>query len=104
MPEQKNHFLEIRLEGDAIGAGRISVNHLLRLLSQFNKALQRSGRVLFGEADSVHRGPQPKSIKEESALDLTLLTHGSLATVLGFERRQTEPSLPEMDLGVGGTG
>lgn len=101
MPEQKqNHFLQIHLEGDAIGAGRISVSHLLRLLSQFNKALQRSGRVLFGEADSIRKGPQPKSIKEEIALDLTLLTHGSPATILGFERRQTVQSLPEMDLGV----
>lgn len=101
MPEQKqNHFLQIHLEGDAIGTGRISVSHLLRLLSQFNKALQRSGRVLFGEADSVRKGPQPKSIKEEIALDLTLLTHGSPATILGFERRQTVQSLPEMDLGV----
>lgn len=100
MTSKRSHFLQIRLEGDDIGSGRISVKHLLRLLSQFNKALQRTGRVMLGEADSVRKGPQSKSVKEEIALDLTLLTHGSPATLLGFERRQTEPSLPGMDLGV----
>ncbi len=102
MPNQKqDNFLQIRLEGDAVGSGRISVSHLLRLLSQFDKALHRSGRVVLGEADSIRRGPQPNSIKEELALDLTLLTHGSPTTVLGFERRQPQPSLPGMDMDLG---
>lgn len=33
-------------------------------------------------------------------LDLVLLTHGSPPPVLGFERRQTQPSLPGMDFGL----
>ena len=93
-------LLTIRYEGDAIGPGKIAVSHLLSFLSNMTKALQRTGRVLAGEAESVRRGPQPRSIKEEVALDLVLLTHGSPAAVLGFERRQTEPALPEMDLGL----
>lgn len=95
-----NPLLKIRFDGDAVGSGRISVAHLLRFLTNMNKALQRTGRVLTGEAESVRRGPQPRSIKEEVALDLVLLTHGSPAAVLGFERRQKDVSLPGMDLGL----
>ena len=94
-----NLFLRARLEGEAIGPGRIPVTHLLRFLQELNKAFHRSGLVLAGEADSIRRGAKPKTIKEEIALDLVLLTHGSYATVLGFDRRQVEPSLPEIDWG-----
>lgn len=93
-------LLTIRFDGEAVGAGRIPVSHLLRFLTNLNKVLQRTGRVLMGEAESVRRGPQPRNIKEEVALDLVLLTHGSPAVVLGFERRQTDPSLPGLDLGI----
>ena len=98
---QNDHgpFLQARLEGDAIGAGRIPVSHLLALLKNLNKAFYRSGLVMAGEAESVRRGAQPKSIKDEIALDLVLLTHGSEATVLGFERRQPQQSLPGMETG-----
>jgi len=92
-------FLQARLEGEAIGAGRIPVSHLLILLKDLNKAFHRSGLVLAGEADSVRRGAQPKTIKDEIALDLVLLTHGSQATVLGFDRRQPQQSLPGMGMG-----
>lgn len=74
--------------------------HLLRFLTNLSKAFQRTGRILTGEAESVRRGPHPRGIQEEVALDLVLLTHGSPAAVLGFERRQTEPSLPGMDFGL----
>lgn len=93
-------LLKIRFDGEAVGPGKIPVTHLLRFLTNMNKALQRTGRVLMGEAESVRRGPQPRSIKEEVALDLVLLTHGSPAAVLGFERRQSEAALPGMDLGL----
>ena len=93
-------LLKIRFEGQAVGPGKIPVAHLLRFLVNLNKALQRTGRVLTGEAESVRRGPQPHNIKEEVALDMVLLTHGSPAAVLGFERRQTAPSLPTMDFGL----
>lgn len=93
-------LLKIRFDGQAVGPGKIPVEHLLRFLSNLNKALQRTGRVLAGEEESVRRGPQPRNIKEEVSLDMVLLTEGSPAVVLGFERRQTELSLPTMDFGL----
>lgn len=93
-------LLKIRFDGEAVGPGRIPVAHLLSFLANMNKALQRTGRLLMGDAESVRRGRQPHSIKEEVALDLMLLTHGSPAAVLGFERRQTGAALPGMDLGI----
>lgn len=93
-------LLKIRFGGEAVGPGRIPVSHLLSFLTNMNKALQRTGRVLAGKADSVRRGPQPRSIREEIALDLVLLTPGSPAAVLGFERRQTHAALPGMDIGI----
>ena len=93
-------LLKIRFDGPAVGPGKIPVSHLLRFLENLNKALQRIGRVLSGEAESVRRGPQPRSIKEEVALDLALLTEGSPAAVLGFERRLMESYLPGMDRGL----
>ncbi|GMV94472.1 MAG: hypothetical protein AMXMBFR82_42500 [Candidatus Hydrogenedentota bacterium] len=97
---EKDPLLTVRFEGKAVGPGRIPVAHLLRFLENLGKALQRTGRVLTGETDSVRRGPQPRSIKEEVALDLVLLTHGSPSAVLGFERRQIGASLPGVDFGI----
>lgn len=97
---EKNPWLKIRFDGDAVGPGKIPVGHLLSFLVNMNKALFRTGRVLAGAAESVRRGRQPLSIKEEVALDLVLLTHGSPAAVLGFERPRTESMLPGMDLGL----
>lgn len=93
-------LLKIRFDGEAVGPGRIPVAHLLRFLTNLNKALQRTGRVLAGQAESISRGPAPRSVKEEVALDLVLLTRGSPAAVLGFERRQAQPSFPMVDLGL----
>lgn len=97
---EKNPWLTIRFDGDAVGPGKIPVGHLLAFLANMNKALFRTGRVLAGAAESVRRGRQPLSIKEEVALDLVLLTHGSPAAVLGFERPRAESRLPGMDLGL----
>ncbi len=93
-------LLKIRFDGEAVGPGRIPVSHLLRFLGNMNKALQRTGRVLLGESVSMRRRPQPHSIKDEVALDLVLLTHGSPAAVLGFERRIEQQSLAGMDRGM----
>ena len=93
-------LVKIRFDGEAVGPGKIPVSHLLRFLSNLSKVLQRTGRVLMGDTESVRRGQPPRNIKEEVALDLVLLTHGSPAAVLGFERRRTEASLPGMDLGI----
>jgi len=93
-------LLKIRFDGEAVGPGKISVEHLLRFLTNLDKALQRTGRILAGEAEIVRRGRPLRSIKEELALDLVLLSHGSPAAVLGFDRRQEQTVLPGMDLGL----
>ena len=93
-------LLKIRFDGEAVGPGKISVGHLLRFLTNLDKALQRTGRILAGEAEIVRRGRPLRSIKEELALDLVLLAQGSPAAVLGFDRRQAQTPLPGMDLGL----
>lgn len=95
-----DHFLSIRIEGKSVGSGRISVSHLLQLISQFNKTLHRCGMVLMGQAKSIRKGPTQKSIKEEIALDLVEITHGSPATILGFERSSDQQYLEGMDFGL----
>jgi hypothetical protein len=93
-------LLKIRFDGQEVGPGIIPVAHLLRFLSNMNKALQRTGRLLQGDAESLRRGQPPRHIKEDVDLNLVLLTHGSPAAVLGFERRQIALSLPTMDFGL----
>ena len=41
-------LLQIRFSGEAVGPGRIPVSHLMRFLTNMNKALQRTSRVLLG--------------------------------------------------------
>ena len=98
--QRDNHFLTIRLSGKAIGAGRIPVSILVRLLNEFNKALHRTGLVLLGEADSVRRGPHQRSIRDEIALDLVRLAHDSPETTLGFERSSGQQAFEGMDIGT----
>jgi len=93
-------FLKIRFDGEAVGPGTIPVALLLAFLENMNKALVRTGRVLLGESESAHRGTPPRSIREETSLDLVMLTQGSPAAILGFERRQPQKLLPGFDLGV----
>ena len=99
MPTQ-DPLLKILFQGEAVGPGRISVAHLVRFLTSFNKALLRSGMVITGEADSLRRGARDKSAKGALALDLVLLTHASPTAVLGFARRESQASLVGMDLGL----
>jgi len=40
---------KVRFDGKAIGSGKIPVPYMLRFLTNWNKALQRTGRVLMGE-------------------------------------------------------
>lgn len=95
-----DHFLSIRLEGKSIGSGRIPALSLLHLISQFNKSLHRAGMVLMGQADSIRKGPPQKSIKEDISLDMVEITHGSPATLLGFERSSKQQTLEGMDFGL----
>ena len=99
---EHNSLLKIRFDGEAVGPGKIPVSLLMRLFVNLTKALQRTGRVLQGVTHSVSRGRPPQNITAEVELDLVLLTHGSSAAVLGFERRQEAPSfpVPEMDFGL----
>jgi hypothetical protein len=93
-------FLKIRFDGQAVGSARIPVDYLLRFLGNFNKALQRVGRVLQGEAESVRRGAPARDVKSEVSLDLVFLTQGSPAAVLGFERKELQQSIPGFDTGA----
>lgn len=97
---RRRPLLSIRLEGKAIGEGRIGANHLITLLSQLNKAFLRSSQVLQGTIDSMRRGPKENKIKELLALDIVSLTHGSTATVLSFERSSEPKHLKDMDAGL----
>lgn len=96
----ENHLLTVRFDGDAVKFGRIPLDFLLTFLTNMNKALQRTGHVLAGETQSVRRGRQPRSIKDDVALDLVFLTHGSPAVVLGIARRRADAPLPGMDPSV----
>lgn len=101
MTDSKTHnLLEIRLDGDAVGASRIPVDHLLRLLTNFNRALHRCAIVLQGEASSLKRGPRDARTKVEIDLDLVMLTRASPSVVLGFERKQSEGELIAPDFGL----
>lgn len=95
-------LLKVRFDGAAVGAGRIPLSHLRNFIDSLETALIRTGRVLRGDATSLHRGAQPNKIKEEVELDLVLLTHGSPAAVLGFERRKSmmNQPLPGVDFGL----
>lgn len=64
-------LLKVRFDGKAVGAGKIPVTHLLKFLANLNKALQRTGRVLKGEAtDLVPLGtPISRDFWESPTLD-----------------------------------
>lgn len=83
-----------------MGPGRIPVAHLQSFLTALNQVLQRTARVLQDGGDSVRRGQPPQALRQGVELTLVMLTHGSDAAVLGFDRTQTSPSLPGMDLGL----
>ncbi len=96
----RDHLLKIRLEGANVGSGRIPVDHLIHLLSEFRKVLLRTGAVLQGDSNSVRRGSKPKSLTEGLKLDLVNITEGSPVTVLEFDRTTDQPGLPGIDLGM----
>ena len=92
--------LTVRFDGPAVRSGAIPVSHLIYFLTSMNKALRRTAHLVRGGAVSLQRGQPPVGIREEVDLDLVLLTHGSPATVLGFDRRPGTSQLPGMDIGT----
>jgi len=96
---EDSHFLTVRFDGPAVSASRISVDQLILFLTGMNKALRRTNRVLHGYGHSIAKGRIPSTVEEEVALDLTQITHGSPAAVIGLERRNREPILPGIDNG-----
>lgn len=92
-------LLKVRLDGEVVGPGTIPVSHLIRFLSNLEKALYRTGRILSGASESAAQGRPTREIKDAVALDLVLLTHGSNAVVLGLERRLDPQLFPQIDFG-----
>jgi hypothetical protein len=97
---EHDSILTIRFDGTGVGPGKIPVSHLLRFLSNFNKVLHRTGRVLQGDAESLRRGQPPQRITSEVELELVSLTPGSQAAVLAFDRVQQHLNFPGMDFGL----
>ena len=93
-------LLEIRFAGQSIDRGRVPVTHLVGFLSSWRKVLQRTGRVLRGEARSVRRGQPPQDLKAELEFDTVSLAGKGEAAILGLERRLENTSFPEMDFGL----
>jgi hypothetical protein len=83
-------LLTIRLEGPAIGHARIGVDRLVKLLTEFSKAVYRNGRLIESDAKTRIREPNDKSLKEQTALDVVLYTEGSRAVVVGLDRSNPE--------------
>ena len=98
MTEQRP-VLEIRFDGEAVGPGRISLAHLSLFLPNLNNALQRVGRVLQGNSESLPKRWPSRRVTSELDLELVSLRQGSPAVVLGFERKTAESLIPELDFG-----
>jgi hypothetical protein len=93
-------LLQIQFDGKAVGASRMPVSHLLTFLSNMEKAIKRTSRVLSGEVSSLQTGRVPENIKKEIALDLVQITHASPSAVLGLERNMSQAAFPGMDHGT----
>jgi hypothetical protein len=93
-------FFFVRLAGPSIVPGRIPVPHLLRLLNELSKMINRVGRVINSEVERMRKGRVQQSIKDLTALDLVEVTHGSPAVVLGLERSCRQEVMEGIDFGL----
>ena len=93
-------LLEIRFRGPAIERGRLPVAHLANFLDSWRKVVQRTGRVLRGEAKSVRPGQPPQDLKSELEFELVTFDGEGNSAILGLERRLENTSFPEMDFGL----
>ena len=74
--------------------------HLVSFLDSWRKVVQRTGRVLRGEARSVRPGQPPQDLKSELEFELVTFEGEGDSTSLGLERRLENTSFPEMDFGL----
>ena len=93
-------LLEIRFRGPAIERGRLPVAHLANFLDSWRKVVQRTGRVLRGEARSVRPGQPPQDLRSELEFELVTFDGEGDSASLGLERRLENTSFPEMDFGL----
>ncbi|MXZ27541.1 MAG: hypothetical protein F4222_12135 [Gammaproteobacteria bacterium] len=93
-------LLEIRFRGQAIERGRLPVAHLASFLDSWRKVVQRTGRVLRGEARSVRPGQPPQDLRSELEFELVTFDGEGDSVSLGLERRLENTSFPEMDFGL----
>lgn len=93
-------LLEIRFRGPAIERGRLPLAQLASFLDSWRKVVQRTGRVLRGEARSVRPGQLPQDLKSELEFELVTFGGEGGSASLGLERRQENTSFPEMDFGL----
>lgn len=93
-------LLEIRFRGEAIERGRLPVAHLAGFLDSWRKVVQRTGRVLRGEARSVRPGQPPQDLKSELEFELVTFAGEGGSASIGLERRMENTSFPEMDFGL----
>lgn len=93
-------LLEIRFRGEAIERGRLPVAHLASFLDSWRKVVQRTGRVLRGEARSVRPGQPPQDLKSELEFELVTFAGEGGSASIGLERRMENTSFPEMDFGL----
>lgn len=93
-------LLEIRFRGEAIERGRLPVAHLASFLDSWRKVVQRTGRVLRGEARSVRPGQPPQDLKSELEFELVTFAGEDGSASIGLERRMENTSFPEMDFGL----
>ena len=76
------------------------MTHLVNFLDSWRKVVQRTGRVLRGEARSVRPGQPPQDLKSELEFELVTFGGDGDSTSLGLERRLENTSFPEMDFGL----
>lgn len=74
--------------------------HLANFLDSWRKVVQRTGRVLRGEARSVRPGQPPQDLKSELEFELVTFAGEGDSVSLGLERRLENTSFPEMDFGL----
>lgn len=87
---KKQPFLSIRLEGPRIGKARMPAEELVALTQELTRAARRVAIALSSQEDSRRAGRLPKGVEKSLALDIVGFTHGSVASVVQFERSEHE--------------